>query len=68
MLNGQLVDLSTLKIETEKLITLDPLVQAVIAADLETQYGYVVKVIDVLKQVGLEKFAVQIEKVTNESP
>ena len=39
--------------------------QAIISADVDVPYGRVVKVIDLLKTSGLEKFAVQIEQEKN---
>ena len=34
---------------------------AIVSADVEAAYGKVVKVIDILKTSGIERFAVQIE-------
>lgn len=37
--------------------------QAIISADTKAMHGSVVRMLDVLKQQGLSKFAIQIEKV-----
>ncbi len=62
LLNGQITDDAGLATATKESLAIDPLTQAVITADVEVVYGRVVKVIDLMKSVGLEKFAVQIEK------
>ena len=62
LLNGQITDDAGLATATKESLAIDPLTQAVITADVEVVYGLVVKVIDLMKSVGLEKFAVQIEK------
>ena len=36
--------------------------QAIIAADRETQHGNVVRVLDLLKGLGITKFAIQVDK------
>jgi biopolymer transport protein ExbD len=40
----------------------DPKLRAIIAADKSVEYGRVVDLIDTIKQNGLEKFALNIEK------
>lgn len=62
LLNGQITDDAGLATATKESLAINPLTQAVITADVEVVYGRVVKVIDLMKSVGLEKFAVQIEK------
>lgn len=62
LLNGQITDDAGLREATKASLAINPLTQAVITADVEVVYGRVVKVIDLMKSVGLEKFAVQIEK------
>ena len=62
LLNGQITDDAGLAAATKESIAINPQTQAVISADVEVVYGRVVKVIDLMKSVGLEKFAVQIEK------
>lgn len=62
LLNGQIVDEDQLKQTAIQALATNAESQAIIAADVEVAYGKVVRVIDILKQVGLNKFAVQIEK------
>ncbi|MFZ4404021.1 MAG: ExbD/TolR family protein [Pseudobdellovibrionaceae bacterium] len=62
LLNGQPVDDATLTAEITKAISNDSQTQAVIAADVDVPYGRVMKVIDLMKSAGLQRFAVQIEK------
>jgi len=65
LLNGVITDDDGLKAQARESLQLDPETQAVISADMAVEYGRVVRVIDLLKSIGLEKFAVQIEKQTN---
>lgn len=62
LINNQEVDEESVKkiasIEVEK----NPLVQAVISADETTHYGTVIRVMDWLKSVGVDDFAVSTEK------
>lgn len=62
LLNGQLTDEAGLSEATKLSLAENPQAQALISADKEASYGKVVKVIDILKTAGLEKFAVQIER------
>ena len=62
LLNGQLADDETLKSAAKEALAKNPEAQAIISADVEVVYGRVVKVIDILKSSGLNKFAVQIER------
>lgn len=62
LLGGQPIDDEGLRVATKEALAKNPDVQGIIAADTEVVYGRVVKVIDLLKSVGLNKFAVQIEK------
>lgn len=62
LLNGQITDEDGLRIATKEALSKDADSQAIISADVEAAYGKVVRVIDILKTSGLEKFAVQIEK------
>ena len=65
LLDGQLVDDAALQEAAKLALAKNTEAQAIIAADSEVPYGRVVKAIDLLKSVGLDKFAVQIER---ESP
>lgn len=62
LLNGQIVDEIGLQTAAKEALGSNPEAQAIIAADIEVPYGKVVRVIDLLKTAGLEKFAVQIEQ------
>lgn len=62
LLDGKVTDDAGLAAATKESLAINPQTQAVITADVDVVYGRVVKVIDLMKSVGLEKFAVQIEK------
>jgi biopolymer transport protein ExbD len=62
LLNGILVTETELKSEIQNKIQNNPEIQGLISADVLIPYGQVVKLIDLLKQSGLNRFAVQIEK------
>lgn len=61
-LNGQIIDEEALREATKTTLAKDQSAQAIISADVNVVYGKVVRVIDLLKSVGLKKFAVQIER------
>lgn len=62
LLNGNLADEESLKKAAAEALAKNPQAQAIVSADIEVAYGKVVKVIDVLKTAGLNRFAVQIER------
>lgn len=62
LLQGQLVDDEALKKAVQDALAQSADAQAIIAADVEVPYGRVVRVIDLLKTSGLNRFAVQIER------
>lgn len=62
LLNGEIADEEQLKAKAREVLAMNSESQAIIAADVEVAYGKVVRVIELLKEVGLNKFAVQIEK------
>jgi biopolymer transport protein ExbD len=64
LLNGQPVDEEGLKLAAQNALVADSNAQAVIAADQEAAYKSVVKVIDLLKSAGFERYALQIESDT----
>lgn len=68
LLNGQAADDDSLKAAVKEALHQNPDVQGIIAADVEVPYGRVVKVIDLLKTAGLNRFAVQIEKDAGTGP
>ena len=62
LLNGNAVSEEALRDEVKKALSADKQAQAIIAADVETQYGNVVRVIDIVKSAGLSRFAIQVER------
>lgn len=62
LLNGQIIDDESLKQAAAQALAKNSQAQAIIAADESVIYGRVVKVIDLLKQAGLNRFAVQIQR------
>lgn len=62
LLGGVPVSEDALRNEVQKAVKADKDVQAIIAADVETQYGNVVRVIDIVKAAGLNRFAIQVER------
>lgn len=67
LLNGALISEQDLQLQIKKSLQENKDTQAVISADTELNYGTVVKLIDLIKTSGLDKFALQIEKITPES-
>ena len=61
LLNGQITDEAGLGEAAKEALSKDADSQAIVSADVEAAYGKVVKVIDILKTSGIERFAVQIE-------
>lgn len=68
LLNGSLVDEEYFKNAIQSAITGNAETQAIIAADVDVPYGKVIRVIDLMKSSGLNKFAVQIEKEEKKGP
>lgn len=62
LLQGQLIEDEALKQAVKEALAQSADAQAIIAADVEVPYGRVVRVIDLLKTSGLNRFAVQIER------
>lgn len=62
LLGGVPVSEDVLRDETRKALAKDRETQAIIAGDVETQYGNVVRVIDIIKSAGLQRFAIQVER------
>lgn len=62
LLNGQITDDQGLETAARLALQKNSEAQAIISADQEVNYGRVVKVIDLLKSNGLNKFAVQIQR------
>ncbi len=62
MLNGQVADAEKIKSQALAELAKNSEVQAVIAADRDVPHGKVVEMIDIIKQAGVKKFAISIEK------
>lgn len=62
LLNGELVSDESLKAAALAAVEKNPDVQAVISADANSVHSDFVRVIDIIKSVGLENFAIQVEK------
>lgn len=62
ILNGELSDLESIRTKAQSLKQEDAEAQVIIAADIETKHMYFVKLIDTIKAVGIENFAIQVEK------
>lgn len=61
-LNGTFVDEKTVQAKAAEELAKNPDVQAIISADKDTPHGQVIAVLDVVKGVGVKKFAISIEK------
>lgn len=62
LLNGQATDTAALKIAAENEQKKNPEIQAVIQADKNVSHGQVVSVMDAIKQGGIKKFAISVDK------
>jgi biopolymer transport protein ExbD len=62
LLNGKLVTDEQLVAAAISVKNSNDKAQALIAADLKAEHGYVIKVIDLLKSAGIDDFAFQVEK------
>lgn len=61
-LNGELADEERIRTAATNEVLKNPEAQAVIAADKDVPHGQVVGIIDLVKQAGVKKFAISIEK------
>ena len=62
ILNGTLTTEENLRAQVIAALKAQPDTQAIISADTGTEYGNVVRVIDIIKTAGLSRFAIQVEK------
>ncbi|MGE3975941.1 MAG: ExbD/TolR family protein [Bdellovibrionales bacterium] len=62
LVNGTLTTDEALKTQAQEALRADPEAQAIISADTDVPYGRVVKAIDLIKSVGLNRFAIQVER------
>lgn len=61
-MNGSFVDEAAVQKQAADEVAKNPDVQAIISADKDTPHGKVVGLLDVVKGVGVKKFAISIEK------
>jgi biopolymer transport protein ExbD len=61
-LNGKPADTITISAEASKALAENPDIQAIISADKDVPHGTVVQVLDLIKTVGIKKFAISIDK------
>ncbi|MFK8138246.1 MAG: ExbD/TolR family protein [Bdellovibrionales bacterium] len=62
LLNGKQVSDEELTTQSKALKGQNPEVQAIIAADKEVAHGVVIRIIDLIKLAGIQKFAISTEK------
>mgnify|MGYP001006497668 CR=1 FL=1 len=62
LLNGNLISEEELASQMKTLVSTNPDTQVVLAADEESLHGQVVKIIDLIKSAGINRFAIQIER------
>lgn len=62
LLNGELIAMDGLAEKAQAAKAQNQQVQAVISADIEARHGDVIRAIDIVKSVGIENFAIQVEK------
>ncbi len=63
VLNGKLFSEESLNQELSRISSRDPNTNFLISADVDSRHGDVVKMIDLLKRYGLNRFALQVEKI-----
>jgi biopolymer transport protein ExbD len=61
-LNGKPADQAAISAESAEALQKNPDVQAVIAADKDVPHGTVIQILDLIKSVGVKKFAISIDK------
>ncbi len=61
-LNGTFVDEATVRMKAQEEFERNPEVQAIISADSAALHGKVVGLLDIVKSVGVKKFAISIDK------
>jgi biopolymer transport protein ExbD len=66
LLNGKLMGPDALTLELKNIAKSDPLTNFLISADTDSRHGDVVRMIDLLKRNGLNRFALQVEKIKEE--
>jgi biopolymer transport protein ExbD len=61
-LNGQFVEEASVQTTAAEEFAKNPEVQAIISADKDVPHGKVIGLLDIVKTVGVKKFAISIEK------
>lgn len=61
-MNGAFVDEETVRKTAAEEVSKNPEVQAIISADKDVPHGKVVALLDIVKGVGVKKFAISIDK------
>ena len=61
-LNGKRATESQVQEKAKELLAKNPQLQAIIAADEAVPHGRVISILDVIKLIGVKKFALTIEK------
>lgn len=61
-LNGNFVDENAVSAKAAEELSKNPEVQAIISADKDVPHGKVIALLDIVKNVGVKKFAISIEK------
>lgn len=67
VLNGRLLSDEGLNEELARIASTAPETNFLISADTDSRHGDVVRLIDLLKRNGLNKFALQVEKIKDRS-
>lgn len=67
-MDGNKTQLSSIGAVVKRRVKAEPKIRAIIAADKGVEYGRVVDLIDTIKQNGLDKFALNIEKKQKVTP
>jgi biopolymer transport protein ExbD len=65
LLEGKLLDLETLKTEILTRKNQQPNLSAIIAADENTKHGDIIKIMSLLKETGVSRFAFETQKPTS---
>ncbi len=61
-LNGKTADTNAISAGAAEALQKNPDIQAIIAADRDVPHGTVVQILDLIKSVGIKKFAISIDK------
>ena len=62
MLNGLITSEDNIKLKAEEELKKNPEIQAIIAADKDVPHGEVISILDLVKSIGIKKFAISIDK------